>query len=506
MDNEKKILSKAAKARRLRIGGYSVLLTVFAIIIVVVLNLIIRKLPESYTKFDMSTSKEYTLTDTTKNFVSGLKDDINIYLLAASGEEDDTLVNFIKRYMSVNDCLKLNYVDPEVNPGFTHDLNATSTPSSNSIIVESDKRTKVIDYTDLYKYTIYRGDQELGSYNQSNFEAILNQNYSSFSSGYFTYEQSFWGENELTSALDYVTTDNLPKAYLLSGHGESDLDTSLATSVKEENITYESINLSGLDAVPENAECVIINNPTVDISTDDLTKLNSYLTGGGDVMLLSCYGCSEFKNLMSLTASYGLNATDGVIFEDSTHYYGQPYFLLPSYGSHDITAKSNNYTIIAPNAHGIKKADTLPENVTVTELLSTSSNSYLKALNLLTGDNVSMTKQDGDTDGPFCISAIATKTAENVTSNMLWISSYQIPKEELVSQFQGNTEFFLSSLSYLCNKKESISISAKTINTSSNILNITEKKGNFIMVIVCILIPLTFICTGLGIWLYRRKR
>ena len=70
-------------------------------------------------------------------------------------------------------------------------------PTSNSLIVVSDKRSKVIDYYDIYDY-------------QSNMD------YSTYS--YNNELKGFDAEGQITSAIQYVTMDanQLPVVYQLS--------------------------------------------------------------------------------------------------------------------------------------------------------------------------------------------------------------------------------------------------------------------------------------------------
>ncbi len=102
-----------------------------------------------------------------------------------------------------------------------------------------------------------------------------------------TYDVSFAGENALTSAISYVTSDDLPKLYLLEGHGESALSDTFSTAVEQENLMMDTLSLLTLEAVPEDADCVMIYAPTSDISADEKDRLLSYLQGGGTLMLIT---------------------------------------------------------------------------------------------------------------------------------------------------------------------------------------------------------------------------
>ena len=72
-----------------------------------------------------------------------------------------------------------------------------SAPSQNSMIVVSDARSRVVDYSDIYEYSY---------------------DYSTYSSSVDGYD----AEGQLTSALQYVTKadSELPVIYEITGHGK----------------------------------------------------------------------------------------------------------------------------------------------------------------------------------------------------------------------------------------------------------------------------------------------
>ena len=80
----------------------------------------------------------------------------------------------------------------------------------------------------------------------------------SYSMSYET--TGFDGEGQLTSAISYVTSNDLPMMYNIEGHGESSLSSSLESSIKKGNIDVQSLNLLTEGKVPEDADCILINS------------------------------------------------------------------------------------------------------------------------------------------------------------------------------------------------------------------------------------------------------
>ena len=141
------------------------------------------------TAVDATSTKLYSLTDTTKDYVKNLSQDVTIYVLSSEKSADSTLAETLQRYEDLSKHLKVVYKDPEKSPNFYQQY-TDSAPSQNSMIVESDARSRVVDYSDVYEYSY---------------------DYSTYSSSVDGYD----AEGQLTSALQYVTKadSELPVIY-----------------------------------------------------------------------------------------------------------------------------------------------------------------------------------------------------------------------------------------------------------------------------------------------------
>ncbi len=117
--------------------------------------------------------------------------------------------------------------------------------------------------------------------------------------------QHFRGEAMLTGALDYVTTDKMPVVYQLNGHGGG-----LATSIIDV-LDIKPLDLSEKNTMPLDASCVVICDPTSDLTDTEATLLSGFLEAGGSLVLSTAPGCESFKNLMALCATFGVNAQPG---------------------------------------------------------------------------------------------------------------------------------------------------------------------------------------------------
>ena len=84
--NFKKKSNKPKIKNRLALqgGSYSLTVSTLVLAILIVLNICVTALPSSYTSFDLSASKLYSITSSTKVVVNALEEDVTIYWIVQS--------------------------------------------------------------------------------------------------------------------------------------------------------------------------------------------------------------------------------------------------------------------------------------------------------------------------------------------------------------------------------------------------------------------------------------
>ena len=96
------------------------------------------------------------------------------------------------------------------------------------------------------------------------------------------------------------------KLYMVTGHGELELDSDFTGILQKANIDTQTVNLMDYDAVPEDAMAVFVNAPTEDLSSDDAQKILNYLNNGGDIFINMAYTGKDMPNLNKLLDFYGV--------------------------------------------------------------------------------------------------------------------------------------------------------------------------------------------------------
>ncbi|WP_294783259.1 Gldg family protein [uncultured Eubacterium sp.] len=461
-------------SKKIRRGVFNSSFVVIGIAIAVAVNVFANQLPEKVKNVDLTTQNLYTLTDDSVNLVKKLKQDVTLYVLSSEKSADDTVVHTLENYTDESSHIKVEYVDPAVSPNFYASYTDTA-PSDGSIIVVSGDTSKVVDANDLYDYSV-----DYSTYTQT--------------------KSAYDGEGQLTSAISYVTSEDKPKVYEITGHGETSLDDSFKSALEKMNISVEEITLLQKDAIPDDAAAIIINGPTSDFSADDATKVSNYLAGGGKAVITTSYSkTAETPNFDSILATYDVNVTNGLVMDsDSTHYYQYPFYLLPNVASATQTSKVEKY-VFMPYAQPISNSGAHPDTITWTDLLTTSDSAYVKTdiANIKTFE-----KEDGDQTGSFSIAANITDSETGADITILGSSlAFTNDADSMVSG--QNLALFKGITSSFAGSDSAVSIDAKQYTYST--LSVNQSIAIMSETLLVMVLPVALIVIGIVIW-YRRRR
>jgi ABC-2 type transport system permease protein len=472
---------KRFSSRAFRAGSYCAIVTAIVLAVAIALNLVVGALPTSLTQFDTTSTQLYTLSDQTEEIVGNLTQDVTVYYLVQGGTEDSTIEKILDRYDSLSDKLTVTAVDPIVHPTFASQYTSDQ-QQNNSLIVVSGTRSRYVPYSDIYVY-------DYSAY---------------FSTGQVS--TSFDLEGTLTSAIDYVTMEDLPTMAVLEGHGELDLPTSLLAEIEKQNIEVEDLSLLSADAVPDGIDCVLIYSPTRDISAEETQILLNYLENGGGLLLVTDYTDEETPNLDTLSAAYGLSRVDGLVMEGDANYClrGYAHYLLPSIQTHAITQPliDGGYYALFPVAQGLVTTEEVPDGVSVTELLTTSDTAYSK---LAAYASTTTDWEDGDINGPFAVAAAATKSVDDGTARFVWFTtSYAFEDNANQAVSGGNFDLFLNALGWMCEHDSAVSIHSKSLDQVY--LTLTTSSARTWTIVFVFTLPALFIGLGIVVWIRRRAR
>ena len=478
-----------------RNGSFSVILVAVALVIVVLINLIVGQLPASARSIDISDTKIYQISDTTKDLLSSLTSDVDVIVVAEDNSVDQRIVRFLDRYNDY-EHVNVSYQDPVLHPNVLTDYGV----DTNTIVVKDETTGKsatvaisdMITYDQYYSY--YYGQQV---------------------------EDTFDGEGLLTSAINTVARDSGHEILLLQGHGESDLSDSVNDMLSKSNLTTSTVNLLTDNGIPEGAELLVVNNPTSDLAADELSEIRTYLAGGGSLFLIRGVTDSDLPNFDALMEEYGLTMVNSYI-GDYTNYYQQsrsPYNFFPTIVSNTSNVDTGS-TILVSAAGGMTVSEDKDTAVTVTQLLTTSDSGFrqdqaatlqqsdfakyvlaarsVKDYSADTGAAEAETSQD---EG--LMSEEVTVAETEPESEAAEAAAEEVQTAEITDRFTNlaNLTEFTNLVSSFFGDMNNISIPAKSLAVTYN----TVTNGNIWSVLFIAVIPICFLAAGLVVWIRRRK-
>ena len=473
----------AFSRKKIGTGVFSAGLIVVVCVLTVIVNLIVAALPATYTSLDFSYTQLFALTDDTKDYLQKLDSDITIYVLNSEKSKDAKIDETLERYQGLSSHIKVEYVDPSTSPNFYQDY-TDSAPTTNSLIVVSDSRSKVIDYNDIYDYE-------------------TSMDYSTYQ-----YTQTITGydaEGQITSAIEYVTmdADTLPVVYQITGHNETTLGSNFTDVISKANANLQSLELFNEEKVPDDASAIIINSPTVDFNEADAQKVIDYLNGGGKAVIIGCYAYNDdLPNFNKILETYNVSFKTGVVAEnDGTKYYQNPLYVLPTVKATDYTSDATDGYVFLAGTCAIEYPDNT-DTVTYTQMLTTSDSSVLKK----DWKNITTSKaEDGDENGPFT-TGLAINDSDTGASVIVFGTPYVVDDsydnavsgnnadmfKDVITSMTGNVELASSVI-----PEKDYTLSNITINTLSAVV---------VGLIVMIAIPIVLLIIGIVVWAVRRKK
>ena len=489
-------IAAAFRSRAFRSGSYTLAAAVLAVAAVLLINLFIGALPDNLTHLDTTSSSVYAFAPETLELLNTLEEDVTLYCVVQSGSEDPTVSEFLARYAAKSAHIRVEYVDPVLYPTFTSAY-STAALTEGSVIVESTRRYTIIDYSDMYAYEL---------------------NYNTY-----VYDTYLAAESVLTSAIDYVTSQSLPKVYALTGHGELSLDTNFSSAIARQNISVETLSLLTTDAVPEDCQCLLLLSPTADLSEEETDKILQYLGTGGNLLLFTDYTEEAMPNFSRIMEFYGLTRGSGIIIEgDDGHCLSKyPHYLLPDLGDHAITdpLADGGYYVLAPIAEPILLPEEAPrEGIEYTTLLQTSDASFLKRLTDY--QLSSYAYEDGDESGPFTVGLAVTENLnagdsldeeahtheemdDALQTRIVYFSTSYLLDSSLSYYVAGtNEDLILNALDWMTSREGSISVSAKQISLQYLSMSAADSRIGIVMLAA---FPFAALITG-TIVIVRRKR
>ena len=470
MDKIKKLFQSNDSKR----GSYTLAMTSIVIAIVIIFNMIVNLIPENKRQFDISSTNIYEISSKSKKIINKVDHDVTFYVLAEKSNTDKRIKTFINKYASLSDKIHIKWIDPVLHPSA---LTKYGTEENNIVIsCKKTNRTTTVSFDDIL---------------------VSSASYYSTSSS----ASSFDGDGQLTSALNYVTSNKEYKAYYTSGHGESSLSSEVTSLLTKSRISTSDLLLMTATSIPDDCDLLIIDGATSDFTKDEVKLLSSYLKKGGKVVTLLAQTNKSMKNLYGLLKDYGLTVQSGYIADTERSYQGNYYYLIPNLSvSGDMASGISSNSVMMINSKGMTQSTPVRDSISTDAFMTTSSNGYA----------VTEKKQ---TQGTYVLGATSTESVKVKNSKgkkvtkescLTVYGSNMLIDEQITSSFSSleNLTLFTNSVTASLDNADNVSISPKSLEVSYNTI---AHPGPFSILVVFV-IPVGLIVGGFIVWFRRRRR
>lgn len=430
--------------------------------------------------FDCTAEQLLTFSKDTKKVVSDITTDTDIYYLGERSRVNATYQELLAQYAQMNDKVHIHYKNVQSDQEFRNKYlaNVSSVSETSMVVVGADK----------YVYL--------------NAEDYV----STIQTSTYSYKSTLELENQLTSAIHYVNSEDSHKVYYVTGHGESVLDTAFSNMLRMNDYELKELNLqeklNSIEAtIPDGCEALIIDAPQTDYSDDEIAALQQYMNDGGRIFVAIDPLNEDLEKFDAFMEDYGLQLQTGVLVEgtENNYVYDTAYYLMPEIQFHTITKnlEENHLSVLTMTSKGIKK-NGQANGYTCTDLLTTSAKAFAKVSDF---ENVT-TKGEEDVSGSFSVATLSEKEQEG---KILLLTSDIFFNDEVDADCAGgNRQFFLSAINYLSGNNETgIMISGKEVGDQVALYPNTTQ--NFVKAIAIVVVPLLMLVIGMIVVVGYRK-
>lgn len=474
------------KKRWLITGTNTVLLIAILIAAFILINIGVSKL--DLTPIDCTTSKTFTLTDESKERVKGIEQEVNIYL--AGYGEDNTTYDLVKQYGKVNSKINVEKKDVTTDLEFADKYSVSS--DQTVIVVTSGDSSKLLDANELMTY-------------DANYNVID------------------LTEEKVTSAILNVTSGNIPNVYFLEGYTTMSFTRGLSyleQYLKDEVLTYSTLNILSTGKVPDDCNTLVIINPEKDFDEITTNSIIDYINKGGNIIWLGGVYSEkiDLTNVNKVLAQYGVDPFEiGFVYEinSANTVLNYPICFKPEVYDTEPTSKVyNGLGSIFLNANKINiNEEKLKElNVEETKLIVSSSTTYFST-DMSGQMSVYTDEKGGFTLGDQLVKTIdaTDENGNNIVSKLIIYGNEYFITDYAISEYvnpmiyiYNNKDLFLNSIAYLNDRDEDLTI-RKDYSDSVTSFTPTDKERTIIMTIV-FAVPVLIIVAGIIIKIVRKHR
>lgn len=461
-----------------------------------------------YERWDMTQTGRFTLSSISKSFLQSLDSDVLVVMAFTrnSGLFSEVEGMLTEYERQSNDRLRIEVLDLSRNRDRLAELKDQHGIEFNRdmLAIISDNRVKVVGAEDLVRRS---ADGRVSE---------------------------FSGEEILTSTLLEVAEAQQKKVYLLSGNRVVDELMAIGQQLTDlaviQNLRVETLVLGTANAIPTDAEAIVIAGPDVDLNARELELIEDYWENRSGSLLVMLNPAASTPNLSAFVRKRGIAPQDDRILSVAN---------IPGLVSTgQIRDVPITFLAVRPGQPGTEITREL-FGLAATMINQTQSLKVFQDDDLLAADGIKVAplivadqrfwgeteyrddivaaSENQDNTGLLYTAAAAEKTPSSVipsAGDETAADASQKPSRlvvisnDLVLDPSGNTQkpnadFVMNSLNWLIDRSEMIGISPRKPTAYS--LSITPGQFGLLQTLAIIIMPVAALALGGVIWFLRRR-
>jgi ABC-type uncharacterized transport system involved in gliding motility auxiliary subunit len=331
-------------------------------------------------------------------------------------------------------------------------------------------------------------------------------------------------ETTIDQALILLISPQTRVVYFLTGHGEADINgtdntamTLAKSMLQNKGYTVNSLNLTTTNSIPQDAKAIIIAGPKTSLLDKEMTLLKGYVAKGGSLVVM--VDPTPFTNIGTnpdlladyLKSDWGITLDNDIVIDNAT---SSPLIAVVgpyNSSSSSITQQVKTYTLMN-QARSLTLSQTLPQNVSLVDLLQTAPTSQATQhiswgktdFSFLQNQNTTLSPDpNSDIPGPLSLAASAENTSTH--ARVVVFGNSQFANDQFFGGQYSNGDIFTNSIDWGSHQDNLINITLRTPIT--RIYNPPSPLGMIAILLGTVLIiPGLVIGAGIFSWLERRRR
>lgn len=478
--NGKKIPSQVLKkSKEKRAMGIAFVILVVAVVFGVY-SVVSAAVSRFNWKLDLTEGQVFQMTDTTREVLDNLDQDITILCCNASASADTNVVEVLNRYAALSPHIQVDYVDLLANPSLVETYAKKNiTLEKDGVLVTCGTNAQFINWIDLYEVNTYTDSSGTQKYTLTGLKA----------------------ESQLTGAIVNVTTQEMVGLVFTAGHSEVVPDA-LKNLIGTSNYKVDQVVLN-IDKIPDQAKTLVIAGAKRDFSEREIQLLDDFMKNGGDLMIFRDPEIASLPNLDSYLQRWGLSVGDKMVLEPHQQ-MDSPLNIIPDFGVSMINVYFSEHStyVVMPRSRQLLLSNV--NNCITNEVLKSTSSAYGKSLKSMN----TLEQKAGDSAGPFTVAATSERDYTNaegeVKTQYVFITACTGFYEDsyLKTTSIGNADFVLQVLAFLNDHDVTMNIPVKNLAASN--ISISWTSTVLFAVIFMAALPLGLLIAGVVLFLKRR--